>query len=243
MNATIPSSPRFFSVLILLASLFAMGVREQPAHAQFRVCNHHDYQVRLAIAFPGGDEWVTRGWYAIDAGSCSNVLRSISNRYYYVTYDVEGTTDSPLTEGEHLLCVETNDFTIYGTKNCTQRGYKTRLFSQIDVGRRKIAWYQLDLTSVRSTREAIKSVRVRMRHSFLDRSTQVVMLQNISPHYIEFDLRCYKRSGQSKLLPIVIEGGKTAEVGFVQGWSGNFVSGERCEAYFDGEKLWSYSVR
>jgi len=29
----------------------------------------------------------------------------------------------------------------------------------------------------------------------------------------------------------------------VQGWTGNFVSGERCEAYFDGEQLWSYTVR
>jgi hypothetical protein len=131
-----------------------------------------------------------------------------------------------------LLCVEDDDSTIFGTKNCTQRGHQSRLFSQIDTGRQKIAWFQLDLTSVQMAREAICNVRVRMRRSLLDQNTQVMMLRNVHPHYISFNLRYYKRSGQSSLLPISIEGSKTTEVGFVQGWTGNFVSGERCEAYF-----------
>ena len=161
----------------------------------------------------------------------------------YVSYDVQGAADSPLSEGEHLLCVEDDDSTIFGTKNCTQRGHQSRLFSQIDTGRQKIAWFQLDLTSVQMAREAICDVRVRMRRSLLDQNTQVMMLRNVHPHYISFNLRYYKRSGQSSLLPISIEGSKTTEVGFVQGWTGNFVSGERCEAYFYGEQLWSYTVR
>jgi hypothetical protein len=83
-------------------------------------------------------------------------------------------------------------------------------------------------------REAICDVRVRMRRSLLDQNTQVMMLRNVHPHYISFNLRYYKRSGQSSLLPISIEGSKTTEVGFVQGRTGNFVS---------GEQLWSYTVR
>jgi uncharacterized membrane protein len=227
----------------VLLVIWGASVAVPSAHGQFRVCNHHESSVQLAIGFPTSGEWITRGWYSIDAGSCSEVLRSISSRYYYVTYDVKGATDSPLSEGEHLLCVEAGDFTIFGMKNCAQRGYQSRLFSEIDTGQQKIAWYQLDLTTMRAARKAVEAVRVRMRRSLLDQNTQVMTLRNVHPYYISFDLRCYKRSGQSTLLPISIEGSKTTEVGFVQGWTGNFVSGERCEAYYDGEQLWSYTVR
>jgi len=226
----------------VLLTIWGASLGVPSAHAQFRVCNHHEDGVQLAIGFPASGEWITRGWYSIDAGSCSEVLRSVSSRYYYVHYDVEGAADSPLSEGEHLLCVEDDDFTIFGTKNCRQRGHQSRLFSQIDTGRQKIAWFQLDLMSVQMARDAIGDVHVRMRRSLLDQNTQVMTLHNVHPYYISFDLRCFKRSGESKLLPVAIEASKTTEVGFVQGWTGNFVSGERCEAYFDGEQLWSYTV-
>jgi len=71
-----------FRLIVVLLAMWSVGLDAPWARAQFRVCNHHDSSVRLAIGFPTSGEWITRGWYSIDAGSCSEVLRSISSRYY-----------------------------------------------------------------------------------------------------------------------------------------------------------------
>ncbi len=225
---------------MLLGLFLLAGLDASPARAQLRVCNFHDETVHVAVGFYTGGEWAARGWHTAAPGGCVTPVGSLTNRFYYVYY--EGTGENARYEmvgAEHTFCVGGDEaFTIRGTENCAERGYKHRLFGQIDTGQHQ--WIRLDLRSPEQVREAVGEVRVSMRRSMM--RNFVMQLRNVRPYHIAFDLRCYTRSGSNKLIPVEVEGGSTAEVGFVQGWENNFVSGERCEAFFEGERLWDYTI-
>ncbi len=92
-------------------------------------------------------------------------------------------------------------------------------------------------------RQAVLDLEGGMRPSMLDDGTQVLVLSNSQPFRVDFDLRCYTRNDSTnKAMFVSVPARGEMEIGFLEGWSGNFVEGERCEAYFDGELLWNRSV-
>jgi hypothetical protein len=95
----------------------------------------------------------------------------------------------------------------------------------------------------RRAKDATTNLEVRIRNSALGDGTKVLVLRNAKAYAVDFDLRCYTRDDKvNRTLPITVPAGGERHVGFLQGWCGNFKSGERCEAYVDGELMWKYEV-
>lgn len=93
-----------------------------------------------------------------------------------------------------------------------------------------------------NVRQLIKDVRVSFRSSLLDPRTKVMLFRNNSKKNVSFRLKCYTTRGNFKTFNISVMARGTSELGFVQGWDGNFISGEYCEAYHRNEKLWTARV-
>lgn len=92
-------------------------------------------------------------------------------------------------------------------------------------------------------KEAVTDLEVGIRNSLLNDGTKVVVLRNAKPYPVSFDLRCFTRGDTAqKAFSMRIPAGGEKRLGFVQGWCGNFTGGERCEAYVEGEQMWSYTV-
>lgn len=91
-------------------------------------------------------------------------------------------------------------------------------------------------------RQGIKALKVGWRRSLMDENTLVLRLTNTKPYSVDLDLKCYTRSNSSKMLFVSVPARGTKEIGFLEGWTGNFVTGERCEAYYDDEKLGTIEV-
>jgi hypothetical protein len=92
-------------------------------------------------------------------------------------------------------------------------------------------------------REAVASMELSTRGSFLDDGTQVLILRNLQPYSVDLNLRCFTRSGASKTLFVSVPARGAKEVGFLEGWAGNFVSGERCEMLNNEVLLREFSIR
>lgn len=92
-------------------------------------------------------------------------------------------------------------------------------------------------------KEAVTDLEVGIRNSLLNDGTKVVVLRNAKPYPVSSDLRCFTRGDTAqKAFSMRIPAGGEKRLGFVQGWCGNFTRGERCEAYVEGEPMWSYTV-
>lgn len=92
-------------------------------------------------------------------------------------------------------------------------------------------------------RKAVKDLQVDTRPSLLGDGTQVLVLRNSGHDSADFDLTCYTLDDAAKKTFMVnIPPRSEKHIGFVQGWLGNFKSGERCEASADGELLWNHAI-
>jgi len=86
-------------------------------------------------------------------------------------------------------------------------------------------------------RKGIEALNVGWRQSLLDDGTLVLRLTNTKAYSVDFELKCYTRSNSSKVLFVSVPARETKEVGFLEGWPGNFMTGEWCEAYYNDERL------
>ena len=103
-----------------------------PVAAGLSLCNQSFDVLNVAIAEPGGDGFVTRGWWRAAPNRCVT-LRSqpLSARYYYVfVTDVFG---NEALSGATPMCVATRKFEISGQKDCLLRGFLDARFSEIDT--------------------------------------------------------------------------------------------------------------
>jgi hypothetical protein len=92
-------------------------------------------------------------------------------------------------------------------------------------------------------KKAAQDVEATFRGSLMESGTFVLRLRNGSSQTAEFQLRCYQNNGNYKNFPIALAPGGTTEIGFLEGWTGNFVSGEYCEANHKGEGLWKVTKK
>lgn len=94
----------------------------------------------------------------------------------------------------------------------------------------------------RDAREAVAGLDLTLRPSQLENGTQVLRIRNASGVRLRLELRCH-RGSTSKTIPVDLTGFETEEVGFLEGWTGNFRSGDRCDLRYSGARLRNFSIR
>jgi uncharacterized membrane protein len=221
---------RYISRLVI--ALAAFGART--AAAELRVCNRSTTSVSIAVAFYSSTTPVVRGWYNAAAGECITAISgNLDNRFYYIR--AEG-ADGGTWGDDYSFCTSKTAFNIAGVSSCGSAGYAQSKFYRVDTG--DLSSYTSDLVPAIDPQEmhsAIAALRVAWRLSTLDQSSYVLQLSNGGRFDVAARVRCYTRGGSSKTFPLTIHAGDFEEIGFVQGWEGNFVPGERCELYHGSE--------
>jgi uncharacterized membrane protein len=132
--------PRLF-----VAVLIGLSLAPATALADFRLCNVTGSRVGVAIGYAIGKNWVSEGWWNIDASKCETVLKGpLVARYYYVyalDYDHGGEWG-----GKSFMCTRRHEFTIRGLNDCRSRGFDRTGFFEIDTGEQRSWIVQLTET-------------------------------------------------------------------------------------------------
>lgn len=85
-------------------------------------------------------------------------------------------------------------------------------------------------------KDAIRKMEIGRRSSLYNKN-MVLQLRNLDDVTIDFQLKCCTTSNDCKTMFVTIAPRSEREIGFLEGWNGNFVSGESCEARFQDETL------
>lgn len=125
------SSVVFGAISLLLGPGLVLASTE-PASAELRLCNKTPVQVGIAIGYKSHDDWVSEGWWNIEADSCQVVVEGpLPSRYYYLyalDYEEGGSWG-----GTAFMCTSDEEFTIKGIVDCVARGYERRGFVEVDT--------------------------------------------------------------------------------------------------------------
>src|SRR6478735_5618344 len=109
-----------------------------PASADFRLCNNTSSRVGIALGYKDAEGWTTEGWWNVSSRSCETLLRgTLVARFYYIyalDYDRGGEWS-----GQAFMCSRDKEFTIKGTENCLARGFDRTGFFEVDTGEQR-AW-------------------------------------------------------------------------------------------------------
>ncbi len=113
---------------VLAAALSLLPGR---AEAGFEICNKTSQQTWAAFAYGEGGEWVSEGWWTLEAGECATVFAGdlIQRKYYFYAEDDTGDWG-----GEFYFCAQDEQFRIVGDGDCKARGYYPLGFTEEDVG-------------------------------------------------------------------------------------------------------------
>ncbi len=130
MKSRLSRLPGLLAVSTFLLPLLAIA---GPAHADLRLCNKTATQAGIAIGYKGVDEWVSEGWWNIDAETCEVIVEGpLPSRYYYV-YGLDYQQGGEWA-GTAYMCTQEKEFTIKGTQDCLARGFERTGFVEIDTG-------------------------------------------------------------------------------------------------------------
>ncbi|MTI00125.1 DUF1036 domain-containing protein [Roseibium sp. RKSG952] len=116
----------------VLTLLFFVAAGDE-AKADLRLCNKTESQVGVAIGYKDKSDWVTEGWWNLQANTCETLVPgALVSRYYYiyaVDYDQFGEWG-----GRAFMCTRQREFTIRGIEDCVARGFERTGFFEIDTG-------------------------------------------------------------------------------------------------------------
>jgi hypothetical protein len=90
-----------------------------------------------------------------------------------------------------------------------------------------------------AARRAVQEVERSWRNAAVGDNRYVLRLRNGNPVGAQFQLRCYQVNGSYRSFPLRLAPAESTEIGWWQGWQGNFVVGEYCNAMFNEEMLWT----
>jgi TonB family protein len=135
---------------------------------------------------------------------------------------------------EALRVARTAEFTppptLYGIPICLKNHFIPIKFDLSTASQKTVQ----DVNPASTVREAIQSVKASSRPSLIDQRTKVLILRNNGRESVRFRLVCASTQGRRKSFTISLGPNGSTELGFLQGWEGNFTSGDSCVAY-DGE--------
>ena len=228
-----------------LGGLLALGLTlaASPAEAQLSVCNKSTETVSIAVAYKTHGQMTSRGWYVAAPGECPTVVSgALRNRYYYIrARGVNGTEWS----GPYSACTAQAKFSYAGDGVCDGT-FEPAAFFQIDTGSSSDWTQNLTLTTAPNESDAeqaaIAALKIGWRPSALENGSLVMQVHNPGLDTVGLRLKCFTSGGTSKVLRVSIPARGMSEVGFVQGWPGNFVAGESCEALHGDKQVWTVRV-
>jgi uncharacterized membrane protein len=126
---------------LTLASALALVVLclwNNPARADFRLCNNTASRVGIALGYKDAEGWTTEGWWNVSSRTCETLLKgALVARFYYIyalDYDRGGEWS-----GQAFMCSRDKEFTIKGTENCLARGFDRTGFFEVDTADQR-AW-------------------------------------------------------------------------------------------------------
>jgi uncharacterized membrane protein len=108
-----------------------------PAHAAMIFCNRTQQPVEAAFGYRENSEWVSEGWWRIEAHQCARVFAGpLTQRFYfYFARTLAQNDHSPPTwTGKYELCVDAKAFRIEGDEDCKARKYRSQGFHKVDIG-------------------------------------------------------------------------------------------------------------
>ena len=111
------------------------NVRE--AKLGFFYCNKTDSSVWTAIAEPNDSEnYDSRGWWKIEPGDCSKIIKGELARDHYYVYGVieEGVNERSLAGGEKAFCVNAIMFAVKNDLSCADQELEEATFRRIEIG-------------------------------------------------------------------------------------------------------------
>jgi uncharacterized membrane protein len=124
------------SLPVLAAGMLCLW--NNPAAADFRLCNNTSSRVGIALGYKDAEGWTTEGWWNVSSRSCETLLKgALVARFYYIyalDYDRGGEWS-----GQAYMCSRDKEFTIKGTENCLARGFDRTGFFEVDTGEQR-AW-------------------------------------------------------------------------------------------------------
>ena len=126
----------------LLLALAVMFLGNEPARADFRLCNNTSSRVGIALGYKDADGWTTEGWWNVSSRSCETLLRgNLVARFYYIyalDYDRGGEWS-----GQAFMCSRDKEFTIKGAENCLARGFDRTGYFEVDTAEQRSWTVQL----------------------------------------------------------------------------------------------------
>lgn len=115
--------------LIDLLEQTAMGRADEVG---FTLCNRTDQRIWSAIARRRGEDWESRGWWALDANGCARVVDEplVQTDYFvYGELELDDGRVRMLKRGSDSFCVGRSKFAITGRDDCEAAAYRTALFA------------------------------------------------------------------------------------------------------------------
>src|SRR5215471_10480999 len=124
--------------MLMALALVILCLWNNPAAADFRLCNNTSSRVGIALGYKDADGWTTEGWWNVSSRSCETLLRgNLVARFYYIyalDYDRGGEWS-----GQAFMCSRDKEFTIRGTEDCLARGFDRTGYFEVDTGEQR-AW-------------------------------------------------------------------------------------------------------
>jgi uncharacterized membrane protein len=146
-----PYAARLTAGLLPALALAFLCLWNNPAAADFRLCNNTSSRVGIALGYKDAEGWTTEGWWNVSSRACETLLKgTLVARYYYIyalDYDRGGEWS-----GQAFMCSRDKEFTIKGTDNCLARGFDRTGFFEVDTGEQR-AW-TVQLTESNETQPA-----------------------------------------------------------------------------------------
>jgi uncharacterized membrane protein len=100
--------------------------------AGLKICNNSGEYRNLAIGYKAGKAWVSEGWWKLENGECTTVVKQdLKNRFFYYRAT---TRKGEFVDDGYNMCSSPKAFTIEGDKQCKKRGYERTGFAKIDTG-------------------------------------------------------------------------------------------------------------
>jgi len=112
----------------------ANALRRDTTKLGFNLCNTTSNVIWSAIGYLSeNNDWLTRGWWKIEPGTCAKPIRkALKQKEYYIYASTSGLDkDIELTNGDLSLCIADVKFDILGKDNCELRGYHAVTFEKV----------------------------------------------------------------------------------------------------------------
>jgi uncharacterized membrane protein len=124
-------TPHRKAMRFVLASLLFITFTG-PALASLSICNRTNHPARIALGRFNGTNWMSEGWWNVQAEKCQMLITGALKARYYYLYAADGSSGG--WPGSHNFCVGARDsFQAFGRDNCAGRGYDSKSFYQIDT--------------------------------------------------------------------------------------------------------------